>query len=94
MMPANKHSHIQEDSKLVIALELFVLTQKRLIVNSCGTEKGVWKVPALGKSNASIEQGAKGSNADISSGSCKPHLFLQLPSWRYLHNVRRKKASY
>jgi hypothetical protein len=50
MMSVNKHRHVQEDSKLLIALELLVFTQKRAVVNSCGEEKGVgWKShPVLG----------------------------------------------
>lgn len=53
-MPANKHRHIQEDLKLVIALELFVFAQKRVMVNSCGIEKGKGgKSQLLGNSNTS-----------------------------------------
>lgn len=47
MMPANKHRHIQEDSKLVIALELFVFAQKRVMVNSCGIGKGKGRSPSF-----------------------------------------------
>jgi len=41
--------HVQEVSKFVIALELFVFTQTRVTVNSCGIEKRkVGEVPVLG----------------------------------------------
>lgn len=49
-----EYRHIQEASKVVIALELFVFTQKRVMFNSCGIEK--WKdrkSKILGNSNTS-----------------------------------------
>ena len=35
----SEERHVQEVSKFVIALELFVFTQTRVTVNSCGIEK-------------------------------------------------------
>jgi hypothetical protein len=85
--------HIQEVSKFVIALELFVFTQTRVMVNSCGTEKGKRrKSQFLGNRNTSnkvLSVATPIFQVEVAAAQ----LAAVQPDLSHLHNAHSKKAS-